>query len=226
MRPNPTLLHLLAPAKVNLTLHLCGQRADGYHLLDSLVVFPQIGDRVSVEPAEKLVLEISGPFASALAGQSGSAVPIDAALEIANTAPALPETGSQGPSARAGGVISAAIDAGAGNRSAAGRATADRPARDGAGAPSGAEASRRADPDGENLMLRAARALAAHHGREPDIRLLLEKNLPVAAGLGGGSSDAAAVLSALAELWQVEVPEGLALALGADVAVGLRAPPP
>lgn len=75
-------------------------------------------------------------------------------------------------------------------------------------------------------MLRAARALAAHHGRTPEVRLLLEKNLPVASGLGGGSSDAAAVLSLLAELWQVEVPEALALSLGADVPVCRRAPHP
>ncbi|MEM9140538.1 MAG: hypothetical protein AAGB15_11985, partial [Pseudomonadota bacterium] len=41
-------LTALAPAKINLNLHLCGQRHDGYHLLDSLVVFPRIGDHLGV----------------------------------------------------------------------------------------------------------------------------------------------------------------------------------
>jgi 4-diphosphocytidyl-2-C-methyl-D-erythritol kinase len=53
----------LAPAKVNLALHVTGRRGDGYHLLDSLVVFPRIGDRLEAEPAEGLSLTIEGPFA-------------------------------------------------------------------------------------------------------------------------------------------------------------------
>ncbi|HLS18905.1 MAG TPA: hypothetical protein VK090_03770, partial [Paracoccaceae bacterium] len=65
----PGLLHRLAPAKVNLTLHLRGRRADGYHLLDSLVVFPRIGDRLTVRPAPGLSLEVSGPFAQGLPGE-------------------------------------------------------------------------------------------------------------------------------------------------------------
>ncbi|MDA3888081.1 MAG: 4-(cytidine 5'-diphospho)-2-C-methyl-D-erythritol kinase, partial [Allgaiera sp.] len=51
----------LAPAKVNLTLHVTGRRADGYHLLDSLVVFADLGDRVHVAPAEGLSLRVTGP---------------------------------------------------------------------------------------------------------------------------------------------------------------------
>ena len=43
-----------APAKINLTLHVTGQRADGYHLLDSLVVFAGVGDRVTAAPAPAL----------------------------------------------------------------------------------------------------------------------------------------------------------------------------
>jgi len=227
MRPYRTPLHLLAPAKVNLTLHLRGQRSDGYHLLDSLVVFPRIGDRVRVEPAESLSLDISGPFAGALAGQQSPTAPMNAASENADPTPALPEAGSRGsPPAPAGGVITAAMGAGAGDRGAAEQASADCSAQHGAGEPSGAKASRRADPDADNLMLRAARALAAHRGRSAAVALHLEKNLPVASGLGGGSSDAAAVLSLLAGLWQVEIPETLALSLGADVPVCLRAPHP
>ena len=52
-----------APAKVNLTLHVTGRRADGYHLLESLVVFPDVGDRLSFAPADTLSLEVCGPLA-------------------------------------------------------------------------------------------------------------------------------------------------------------------
>jgi 4-diphosphocytidyl-2-C-methyl-D-erythritol kinase len=54
---------VLAPAKVNLYLHVLGRRPDGYHLLDSLVVFVDVGDRIEVAPAESLRLGIDGPFA-------------------------------------------------------------------------------------------------------------------------------------------------------------------
>jgi 4-diphosphocytidyl-2-C-methyl-D-erythritol kinase len=53
----------LAPAKVNLALHVTGRRADGMHLLDSLVAFPRLGDLVEAEPAEGLSLSVDGPFA-------------------------------------------------------------------------------------------------------------------------------------------------------------------
>jgi len=56
----------------------------------------------------------------------------------------------------------------------------------------------------ENLVVRAARALAGAVGIEPAASLLLSKRIPVAAGLGGGSADAAATLRALARLWGVE----------------------
>lgn len=52
-----------APAKINLTLHVTGQRPDGYHLLDSLVVFADIGDRLHYDKGPELVLGVSGPFA-------------------------------------------------------------------------------------------------------------------------------------------------------------------
>lgn len=135
-----------APAKVNLYLHLTGRRADGYHLLDSLAVFPKIGDRLSVAPGQGLSLRVTGPFGAAL------------------------------------------------------------------GEPA------------DNLVLRAARALAEAHGIVPDAALTLEKHLPIASGIGGGSSDAAAALRLLARHWGVAVPDGLALSLGADVPVCLGAP--
>ena len=138
----------LAPAKVNLNLHLCGQRADGYHLLDSLVVFPSVGDVLSVEDADVLSLSLAGPFADGLSA------------------------------------------------------------------------------GGDNLVLAAAERLAAHAGARVGAALHLQKNLPVASGIGGGSSDAATALRLLAELWDCEIPEELALALGADVPVCCRAPAP
>src|SRR5258708_39235521 len=56
-----------APAKINLYLHIIGRRADGYHRLDSLVAFADIGDRVSARPAEGLSLAVGGPEAGAIA---------------------------------------------------------------------------------------------------------------------------------------------------------------
>ncbi len=133
-----------APAKVNLFLHVTGRRADGYHLLDSLAVFPEAGDVVAATAAEALSLEISGPFGAVL----------------------------------------------------------------------------RAEED--NLLLRAARLLAPGRGAA----LRLEKNLPVASGIGGGSADAAAALQVLAGLWAVEADlPALALQLGADVPVCLASRP-
>jgi 4-diphosphocytidyl-2-C-methyl-D-erythritol kinase len=133
-----------APAKVNLYLHLIGRRADGYHLVDSLVAFADIGDRVSARKAASLSLEVGGPEAPSLGG--------------------LGE---------------------------------------------------------DNLVLRAARALADHVGIADGATLGLEKNLPVASGVGGGSSDAAATLRALCELWRVSIDEeelrDLGARLGADV---------
>ncbi|HEV2099156.1 MAG TPA: 4-(cytidine 5'-diphospho)-2-C-methyl-D-erythritol kinase [Stellaceae bacterium] len=138
-----------APAKVNLYLHITGRRADGYHLLDSLVAFADIGDRITARRAASLSLEVEGPEAPQLAG--------------------LGE---------------------------------------------------------DNLVLRAARLLADHTGIAEGASLNLEKNLPVAAGIGGGSSDAAAALRALCELWRVSIEEEelcrLGARLGADVPVCLH----
>jgi 4-diphosphocytidyl-2-C-methyl-D-erythritol kinase len=77
----------------------------------------------------------------------------------------------------------------------------------------------------DNLVLRAARALAELAGRPDAAKLVLEKNLPVASGIGGGSADAAATLRALARLWRLTLKprdlHELALELGADVPVCL-----
>lgn len=71
----------LAPAKVNLTLHVTGQRPDGYHLLDSLVVFADVGDQITATPAEGLTLAVTGPFAKG--------VPLDDSNLILRAAKAL-----------------------------------------------------------------------------------------------------------------------------------------
>jgi 4-diphosphocytidyl-2-C-methyl-D-erythritol kinase len=134
-----------APAKVNLTLHVAGRRADGYHLLDSLVVFAGgVADRVTVAEAPELSLTVTGPFAASV--------------------------------------------------------------------PAG----------GDNLVLRAARAFGPGRGAA----ITLEKILPVASGIGGGSADAAAALRALSRLWGLPLPPSEAvLALGADVPVCLAGRP-
>jgi 4-diphosphocytidyl-2-C-methyl-D-erythritol kinase len=129
-----------APAKVNLALHVTGRRADGYHLIDSLVVFAGPCDSLHLAPADDLRLSVRGPFADEV------------------------------------------------------------PAGD------------------DNLVLRAAAMLAPGRGAA----ITLEKNLPAAAGLGGGSADAAATLRALARLWSVPLGEPASYAaLGADVPVCL-----
>lgn len=111
-----------APAKLNLALHVTGRRPDGYHSLESLVVFADVADEIEARPASRDSLSVTGPFAEAI-GNS--------------------ET---------------------------------------------------------NLVLRA---IAAFRSKWPSavpdgLAVILRKNLPVAAGLGGGSADAAATLRLLA----------------------------
>lgn len=135
-----------APAKLNLFLHVVGRREDGYHLLESLVAFADIGDRLTAEPAADLGLRVEGPFADRLT-----------------------------------------------------------------------------EPDEDNLVLRAARLLRDRLGMKRGAALRLEKNLPVASGIGGGSADAAAALRLLNRLWDggLDGPAlaELGLSLGADVPV-------
>jgi 4-diphosphocytidyl-2-C-methyl-D-erythritol kinase len=131
-----------APAKVNLALHVTGQQADGYHLLDSLVVFVDVGDVVSLQRSDRLGLHLTGP-------QAGS--------------------------------LSAGDD---------------------------------------NLVLRAARLMGV------PVALTLDKRLPVASGLGGGSADAAAALRGIARLYGLPLPSpDTVLGLGADVPVCLAGRP-
>lgn len=125
---------IFAPAKINLTLHVTGQRNDGYHLLDSLVMFADTGDHVSVAEGRGLTLDISGPEAAG--------VPVDG-----------------------------------------------------------------------NSILQAARFLGCD-----DLAFGLDKTLPSAAGIGGGTADAAAALRGIAQLRAMTVPQDVS-SLGADVPV-------
>lgn len=141
---------MLAPAKINLFLHVGDKRADGFHPLQSLAVFPAVGDVLTAETADELSLSVTGPFAAALS-------------------------------------------------------------------------------DGDNLVLKAARALATKAGRAPAAKLTLVKNLPVASGIGGGSADAAAALRLLSALWQLDLDDAalsqIAAGLGSDIPVCLASTP-
>jgi 4-diphosphocytidyl-2-C-methyl-D-erythritol kinase len=140
-----------ARAKVNLWLNVVGRRDDGYHLLDSLVVFGDLTDTLEAEPADRLSLTVEGLGADALS----------------------------------------------------------------------------AEPD--NLVLKAARLLAAEAGVVARISLRLVKRIPMAAGLGGGSADAAAALRLLCRLWRLDPSSSalpaLAMRLGADVPMCLAERP-
>ncbi|WP_135504146.1 4-(cytidine 5'-diphospho)-2-C-methyl-D-erythritol kinase [Roseovarius aestuariivivens] len=126
----------LAQAKVNLTLHVTGQREDGYHLLDSLVMFANVGDTVRVSLADKTSLQVTGPMAK--------------------------------------------------------------------GVPT----------DESNLVWKAAQMM------DTDAKIALKKILPHAAGLGGGSADAAATLRLISRLTGKPIPDDLT-EIGADVPVCL-----
>jgi len=136
-----------APAKVNLFLHVGQKRADGYHALQSLVAFTEIGDQLAFLPERELEFSICGQFASAL------------------------------------------------------------------------------QPDGTNLVVKAARALLAHAKTSWGALISLRKNLPVASGIGGGSADAAAALRGLSRFWGLPLSpqemHAIAARLGSDVPVCL-----
>ncbi len=67
------MLRVLAPAKLNLFLHVTGKRKDGYHLLDSLVCFADIGDELILEAADRFEFTIEGPFSSQISNEDMSA---------------------------------------------------------------------------------------------------------------------------------------------------------
>ena len=131
----------IAPAKLNLALHVRGRLGDGRHAIETVFTFCTDGDRLTAQDADNLTLESSGPFSNEL------------------------------------------------------------PARD------------------DNLVLRAARALQEEAGVRGGVAIRLDKRLPVASGIGGGSADAAATLRLLTSLWRIDPKHASAVAprLGSDV---------
>jgi 4-diphosphocytidyl-2-C-methyl-D-erythritol kinase len=138
-----------APAKINLTLHITGRRPDGWHELESLVVFTRSGDTLTLEPGPELGLTVDGPTAGA------------------------------------------------------------------------------AGPLADNLVFRVTRSLEGRVQGLVSGHFHLVKRLPVAAGIGGGSSDAAAALRLLARLNKLDSDDPRLLAAaaenGADIPVCLGA---
>ena len=147
-----TSTHVFAPAKVNLYLHVTGKRGDGYHTLDSLMGFVDVGDEITITPNEQLSFQIEGPYASAFD---------DKECDIS--------------------------------------------------------------PASKNLVMQAAWGISKLTGHRLDCSITLRKNLPLGAGIGGGSADAAAVIWGLLELWDLPADikglDELLLSLGADVPV-------
>jgi 4-diphosphocytidyl-2-C-methyl-D-erythritol kinase len=80
------MLEEFAPAKVNLALHVTGQRQDGYHLLDSLVMFASVGDHLVFTPADELSLSVDGPEAHAVPIEDNSILRAARLLDAAKTA--------------------------------------------------------------------------------------------------------------------------------------------
>ena len=141
MTPDGSEAREIAPAKLNLALHVRGKLPDGRHAIETVFAFCIDGDRLSARPAETLSLNVCGPFAGQLKDED------------------------------------------------------------------------------DNLVLRAARALRDSSGHPGGAEIDLDKRLPVASGIGGGSADAAAALRLLTSLWAIDPvhAERIAPLLGSDV---------
>ncbi len=140
----PSVLKAIAPAKINLNLHVTGRRNDGYHLLESIITFADFGDEIAIKENEVITLKMSGPFSKGLDNEN-------------------------------------------------------------------------------NLVIRATKILADVFKIKKGVEIELKKNIPVGAGLGGGSADAADVVDLLCGLWKIKITEKqkleIGLKLGADVPV-------
>ncbi len=104
----PMTAEALAPAKINLSLHVTGKREDGYHLLDSLVVFADFGDRLRITPAAKTTLHVTGPLQGGVPTDESNLV-VRAAMKIGVTA----EIALEKHLPNAAGIGSGSSDAGA-----------------------------------------------------------------------------------------------------------------
>lgn len=85
-------MKIAAPAKINLALHVTGQREDGYHLIESLVVFADVADQITIELTETDTLTFSGPFGALLSDDPGENLVLKArnALRKATSLPCPP----------------------------------------------------------------------------------------------------------------------------------------
>ena len=222
-----------APGKVNLFLALGAARPDGYHPLNT--IFAQIGlsETVTVTPLQSLATTAPQP-ASAASAQTARAGSVPAAAQPASTAPVSSASSAPAQSASALAQTDSALAA----AQPAPLATAV-PAQPGlvpaaqTGGPRIELALTRPDSnvplDHTNLAYRAAQAVAQQAAQRglatPDVHILLDKAVPVAGGMAGGSADAAATLKACNEFWQVglslEELAHLGAQLGADVPFGL-----
>ena len=203
-----------APGKVNLFLALGAARPDGYHPLNT--IFAQIGlsETVTVSPLKSLATTAPQPASTAPVSSASSAPALAAPAAQSDSAPAqsdsAPAAAQPAPSAMAASAPAAQT-----------------------GGPRIELALTRPDNnvplDHTNLAYRAAQAVAqqaAQRGLDtPDVHILLDKAVPVAGGMAGGSADAAATLKACNEFWQVglilEELAQLGAQLGADVPFGL-----
>lgn len=195
-----------APGKVNLFLALGAARPDGYHPLNT--VFAQIGlsETVTVTPLQSLATTAPQPASTATVSSASSAPAqsdsVPAAAQPAPSATAVPAQSDSASAAQTGGPrIELALT----------RPDSNVPL------------------DHTNLAYRAAQAVAQQAAQRglatPDVHILLDKAVPVAGGMAGGSADAAATLKACNEFWQVglslEELAQLGAQLGADVPFGL-----
>lgn len=197
-----------APGKVNLFLALGAARPDGYHPLNT--VFAQIGlsETVTVTPLQSLATTAPQPASTATVSSTSSAPALaqtDSALAAAQPAPLATAVPAQP------GLAAAAQTGGPRIELALTRPDSNVPL------------------DHTNLAYRAAQAVAQQAAQRglatPDVHILLDKAVPVAGGMAGGSADAAATLKACNEFWQVglslEELAHLGAQLGADVPFGL-----
>lgn len=196
-----------APGKVNLFLALGAARPDGYHPLNT--VFAQIGlsETVTVTPLQSLATTAPQPASTAPVSSASSAPALAAPAAQSDSAPVAAQpapsaTAASAPAAQTGGPrIELALT----------RPDSNVPL------------------DHTNLAYRAAQAVAQQAAQRglatPDVHILLDKAVPVAGGMAGGSADAAATLKACNEFWQVglslEELAHLGAQLGADVPFGL-----
>lgn len=165
------ILHLFAPAKINVYLRITGRRPDGYHLLDSLMIPVSLCDELRLEVDRQLTT-----------GNSSCQ------LSVSNTQHLIPNTQAEA----AGGASRIVL-------------TCDEPTL---------------PVDETNLAYKAAALVFGETGRQATISIHLQKRIPAGAGLGGGSSDAAAVLKGVNQLCELGLSDDqlcqLAARLGAD----------